>query len=82
MYARSPSLSQRPAPTTIASRSRSRYVFAPVRPRLARWEYKGPRGTRGNGDISERLRGIRSNEIDLREGAKLSRHFLLFLLSI
>ena len=32
---------------------RSRYVFAPVRPRLARWEYKGPRGTRGNGDISE-----------------------------
>ena len=56
---------------------RSRLVFAPVRPGLARWEYKrprkGPRCTKGNGDISERLRGIRSNEI-------LSRHFLLFLL--
>ena len=37
---------------------RSRYVFAPVRPRLARWRWehkqpKGPWGTRGNGDISE-----------------------------
>ena len=35
---------------------RSRWVFAPVRPRLARWEYKQPKGpqkTTGNGDISE-----------------------------
>ena len=35
---------------------RSRYVFAPVRPHLARWGHKGPkgqRGFRGNGDISE-----------------------------
>ena len=35
---------------------RSRYVFAPARPRLARWEYKRPQGaagTRVNGDISE-----------------------------
>ena len=28
------------------------YVFAHVRPRLARWEYRGPRGTRGIGDKS------------------------------
>ena len=35
---------------------RSRSVFAPVRPRLAKWEYKqpkGPRGTSRNGGISE-----------------------------
>ena len=35
---------------------RSRWVFAPVRPHLARWEYKRPQeqhGIRGNGDISE-----------------------------
>ena len=33
-----------------------RRKFAPVRPRLAKWDYKpskGPQGTRGNGDISE-----------------------------
>ena len=27
---------------------RSRYVFAPVRPRLARWEYKQPQGAAGH----------------------------------
>ena len=35
---------------------RSRDAFAPVRPSLARWEYKRPQGTagtRGIGDISE-----------------------------
>ena len=27
---------------------RSRYVFAPVRPRLARWEHKRPQGAAGH----------------------------------
>ena len=27
---------------------RSRYVFAPGRPRLARWEYKRPQGAAGH----------------------------------
>ena len=55
MYARSPSLSQRPAPTTIASQSPFQlgllfdlaYQDGNIR------GPKGPRGTRGNGDISE-----------------------------
>ena len=56
VYARSPSPSQRPDPTTIASRSPFPLSLCSCRPRLARWEYKqpkGPRGTRGIVDISE-----------------------------
>ena len=57
VYARSPSPSQRPAFTTIASRSPFPLGLCSCSTSLARWEYKrppkGPRGTRGTGDISE-----------------------------
>ena len=40
----SPAPSQRPAPTTIASRN----AVAPVRHRLVRWEHKRPQGSAGH----------------------------------
>ena len=54
MYARSPSLSQRPAPTTIASRSPFRLGLCSCSTSLSKM---GPRGTRGNEDISEKGTG-------------------------
>ena len=48
VYARSPSMSQRPAPLRSLRDLRSRWVFAPARPRLARWEHNRPQGAAGH----------------------------------
>ena len=37
---------------------RSRWVFAPVRPRLARWDYKRPQGAAGHKRKWGHIRGV------------------------
>ena len=67
VYARSPSPSQRPAPTKIASRSPFSLGFSSVRPRSAKWEHRRPKGPQGTAEMGG---GIRRPKTLLFENAK------------
>ena len=78
MYARSPSPSKSPAPTTIASRSPLPLGLCLARwePRLARWEHKRPPG--GRGALEEmKTRGIRGTFYTLHHSYVFGRIVLV-----